>query len=243
MRRKLLFLNLVLVGLIGAAGWQLRLDWKSARVREKAFRNSTVKAAQTLEHPIAELPSAKPASDYIDIAQELLFSPDRNPDVVVEVAKPKPMPPLPKYYGAMDFGDGPTVILSGAKSERQRGYRLGDKVGEFKLVSIDQEEITFDWDGQPVTAKLSELRPKQVARAKTSASSDAARAPAPSKPTAVKRVAPVAQGHPAPSETGTNVRACVDGDNSPNGTVADGFRKEVYKTPFSNVCRWRKVGQ
>ena len=42
-------------------------------------------------------------------------------------------------------------------------------------------------------------------------------------------------------ELGQGSRACVPGDTTPPGTVKDGFRKVVNKTPFGNSCRWEAV--
>jgi hypothetical protein len=42
-------------------------------------------------------------------------------------------------------------------------------------------------------------------------------------------------------EIGTDIRACVPGDDSPAGTVRDGYRKVISDTPFSKVCRWEKA--
>jgi hypothetical protein len=37
---------------------------------------------------------------------------------------------------------------------------------------------------------------------------------------------------------GNSTRACVPGDTTPPGTVQDGLRKVVSKTPFGESCRW-----
>ena len=36
-------------------------------------------------------------------------------------------------------------------------------------------------------------------------------------------------------------RACLDGDDSPDGTVTDGFRKVVTPLPMGLSCHWEKV--
>jgi len=42
--------------------------------------------------------------------------------------------------------------------------------------------------------------------------------------------------------TGTgNYRACLKGDDAPDGTVTDGFKKMVVPTPMGESCHWEKV--
>ncbi|MBI4876733.1 MAG: hypothetical protein HY822_19020, partial [Acidobacteria bacterium] len=43
------------------------------------------------------------------------------------------------------------------------------------------------------------------------------------------------------AEVAPGMRACQPGDSSPVGTVVDGMRKVVTKTPFSVICRWEPV--
>ena len=110
--------------------------------------------------PVVQPKPATPA-EYLDVAQKMLFSKDRNPNVVIEAppAKPDPpLPPLPSYYGQMAFGT-PVVFLSTLK-EGQKSYHAGDKVGPFELVSFDHEKIDFKWNDKTVERKLADLVPK-----------------------------------------------------------------------------------
>ena len=90
MRRRLLLLNIVLAAAICGAGWQLRRDWLAARAREQANARQAVKPLPP--PPVAITKPAQPvaATAYNEIAQKMLFSKDRNPDVVVEVQAPPP---------------------------------------------------------------------------------------------------------------------------------------------------------
>ena len=129
MKRRLQLLNLVLVLLIGLAGWRIHETWKAADRRERRLLASTVKQEAPLGAAVPAAPPPKTAAEYLLVAQKVLFSPDRNPEVVVEVEEPEPMPALPRYYGAMDLGGGPTVILSPDEHTPQKSYQLGDAVG------------------------------------------------------------------------------------------------------------------
>ncbi|MCL6544266.1 MAG: hypothetical protein K6T61_03495 [Bryobacteraceae bacterium] len=249
MKRKLILLNVVLAALAGAAAWQLHVRQKEIRAQEgKLLRQAPPPPAPV---PVPELnppPPARPA-DYGEVAQKTLFTPDRNPDVVIEAPPPKPVPPFPVAYGLMSLGDAPTVILSEKPGAPNRGYRAGDKVGDFVLAAIHNDELVFEWDGKQFRKTLQDLKP------------DANTPPPAPAPVAAAVPAPVQEPAPAPvtttvgsvstsssqadsgpgRDTGDGYRACVAGDTSPAGTVRDGFKKVIYQTPFVAVCRWEPV--
>jgi hypothetical protein len=136
-------------------------------------------------------------AEYIDVAGKMLFSKDRNPTVVVEPPKPAPepvMPALPSYHGQMAIGE-PVILLSPSANAAQRGYHAGDLVGDFKLVSFDENRVAFEWKGKNVERKIEELRPKEtVAQAGVKA------APPAAVPAAAAPVRPVASlDHPSPA--------------------------------------------
>jgi len=43
------------------------------------------------------------------------------------------------------------------------------------------------------------------------------------------------------ANVGQGYRGCVAGDNSPAGTIVDGFRKVMTTSPFGVSCGWEKV--
>jgi hypothetical protein len=248
LRGRLLLLNILLLALIGLAGWKLRLNWVEARAREQALlrlRLPALPAPQVLLPP----PHAPVmAADYLDIAAKLLLSRDRNPNVVVEQVKTKPVPPFPGFYGVMDFGEGPSVVLAErGKPDSQRSYRIGQKIGEFKLAAVEPTGLTFEWDGKKIKATFDELRDKAAAEpppppapARTAKGQSQAPPPPVTAVSAVSEVAPSKPGRPG-VDVGAGTKACVVGDTSPAGTVSDGFRKVVAQTPFGSACRWEPV--
>jgi hypothetical protein len=235
-------LNLALLAALGALGWQLRLRWLQARERERAMLNKPVKPAPIV--PPTPVPTVPPvtAANYFDVAQKMLFSKDRNPTVVIEKPAPpppKPMPPLPLAHGYMNLGE-PTVILSEKPGAPQKIYHEGDTIGEFKLVAVNNVDISFEWDGKVITEKLAKLRPKEAAppvqEQQAQAAANAAPAPAPTV---------IAPAKPGPGASmGGDIKACVAGDSSPPGTVVDGMKKIVSPNPFApggQSCRWEPV--
>nr|MCU0248281.1 hypothetical protein [Bryobacter sp.] len=161
MRRSLLFLNLLLLTAIGLSCWQMSRQYEETQLRQRQFLAR--KTAQPPQ-PILTLPpdpQQVQASAYLEVAATLPFSPDRNPTVIVDVTPPKPMPPLPAYYGMMNFGQGPRVILA-AGGQQQKSYKIGDDVGPFKLVAVAESGLVFGWDGKQVPASYAELMQKRV---------------------------------------------------------------------------------
>ena len=256
MKRNLIVLNLLLALLCGLAIWRF-LDVRRTRLAEQAMFLHKREAGITspaISVPPAPTPGA--SSAYVQVAEELLLSPDRNPNVVIDVVAPKPMPSLPKAYGSMDFGEGPRVILAEKSGGKQRVYPIGGKIGEFQVMNITQAGVVFDWQGKLVAARYQEMRDLASGSSGEGGSSGRAAAPGPtaaSKPAAT----PASAGDNRSAEvrtigptgdvrgkfgTGTGgYRACLKGDDAPDGTVTDGFRKVTVPTPMGLSCHWEKV--
>ncbi len=248
MKRSLLLLNLLLAGGLVMGGIELRRRWLAARDQEKvilAVRPSNVPAPAV---PGAAMPAAQTKlqpAQYSEVAERFLFARDRNPMVVVE-KKPEPppkvMPDFPRVYGVMDVGLGPTVFISTGQEAKQQGYKLGDKVGEFFLRAATQKDVTFEWEGKQITKPIDALRPKpsqqdmgnpggyDPQRMNANVNSIPAAPPPPAPPKDVR---------PAPGQDiGMGRKGCIPGDNSPAGTVVDGYKKVSYAYAFGPICYW-----
>ncbi len=238
MRKKLLALNLLLLALLALGSWRLYENWRSARDhRQTVLGKPAPKAPQPGAAPVSSEPLR--AAGYLDVAERFLFSKDRNPDVIIDVEAPKPVPPLPVAYGVLDFGGGPTAILSPRPGASQRSYRVGEMIGEFLLAEAGTEEIVFEWEGKRIRKRLEELAPRP---SEASAPQESAQAPAapPPPPAAATSLSPAELAAPG-VDLGGQVRGCQPGDTSPAGTVRDGYRKVVTVTPFGSSCRWELV--
>jgi hypothetical protein len=239
LKRKLLLLNLLLLALIGLVSWRLYIRYEETLRRQKAFLSAPSPAAPP---PLVVLPppqSQISAAAYLDIAAKLPFSKDRNPTVIVEAVAEKPMPALPRYYGMINFGSGPRVILATTPGGQQKGYVAGDKVGEFTIKEIAAAGLTFEWEGKVVTASYAKLT-DNTAPVETQQAAMPVQA-AKGAPT-VAAVSSLSTDTAKPGiDIGGNLRGCTPGDKSPAGTVRDGYRKVVTVTPFGQSCSWEKV--
>ncbi|HTQ57582.1 MAG TPA: hypothetical protein VMI94_24100 [Bryobacteraceae bacterium] len=242
MKRKLLLTNLALLVLSGAVTWHLRQEWKAAAVREQTVLRRRLKPAPA--PPMTPLRTLEPvkAAGYIDIAQKMLFSKDRNPTVVIEPPpppKPKPMPALPLFHGMLDLGDGPVAIMSENARAPHHDYQPGDKVGAFKLVDVSNDAIVLEWEGQTITKSPEEMLDRDTPAPGTVAGNVAAKAP----PTAAPAVKITPPEKPGPGlDLGGGVRACQPGETSAAGAVVDGMRKVIKTSPFGSKCYWEPAG-
>jgi len=236
-------LNLALLAALTLLALELRreLAWEDAR--EQALWNSKIKPVRA--NPLAPLPKVAPlpAVSYSPVAQMNLFSRDRNPNVIVDPVTPPAPPPVPAFpvaRGVMLWdGVPPTVVLSERPGGPQKGYHPGDRIGEWKVVSVDNQFLALEWNGQEFKKRLDELMDR------TPIVQEAPAAPMQSAP-APKTGAQTLSDNSKPSGPGIDlgaggVRGCAPGDSSPAGTVMDGMKKVVSPTPFGNACRWEPV--
>ncbi len=241
MRRRILLLNLALITLIAAAGYEIRARRERARERENRMLGRGA-AALTMppEATRAELQPAVAAA-YLELAEKMLFTRDRNPNVVVEAAPQKEMPALPVAHGVMDFGSGPTIVLSPKGGGAQKAYRAGEKIGDFTLVSVDSAEVVFDWEGQAIRRKIEELVDRRAVE--TAAVVNTPTQQQPTQPTQAKpNVIESSSVKEVPGVVlGPGLRGCIPGDPSPAGTIAQGHRKVVVDTLFGKNCRWEAL--
>jgi len=240
MNRKILALNVALLLLLGTLGWMLREHWRQSRAEHAATLSKPPRPNTQIPPPSPVPPEPAVPAAYLEVAQKTLFSKDRNPNVIIEVAPPPPPkveeapPPLPAYFGQMGF-DEPVALLSGEKGT-QKGFRVGDAVGPFKLLAFDRQTITFEWHGKTLEHPLTDLKPKEPVVA-----ANAPPMPVPGKPSAGPIIGlPPEKGEVFGMKTGES-RLCVPGDKSPAGTVKDGYRKTIVPGPFIEMCQWEPI--
>jgi len=239
MNRKLVLLNVVLAAVVVYGGMQLRSAYQAEKAREAALKAKQIKPLPAPAYTALANDGPVLPSGYNYVAQKNLFHPSRDPNVVVEPPPapppPPPMPDVPRYHGQMNLGDGPMAMLVEKPGMREKAVKPGDTIGQFKLVDVTTNEITFDWNGETVRRSLRELADTSPAAAPAADNRPAAAAAAPPPPPPV----PAALG---PGEiTNFGFKTCVPNDTTPEGTVSGGFRKVISTTPFGKSCRWDPV--
>lgn len=238
MNRKLWLLNFALIALIAAAGWRLRKEAADFHARERATLQKKIPAATPPAQPAATPAPTVTASSYLDIAQKMLFSKDRNSQVILDPPpppeKPKPLPPLPAVHGVMNLGDGPIVMMSDKPGSRHRGVHPGETIGDFKLVSVTDDELVLGWEDRTVKKKLQDLISRGGDESGSASGSGPAAVASTPRPAAVGKAEPNVK-------LSDDVATCQTNDPSPPGTIVNGMRKVVSQTPFGTACRWEAV--
>jgi hypothetical protein len=233
-------LDLALVAVLVLLGYELRRERLRAGVREQALLHASSK---TPAGALAPLPKIDPltATSYAEVAAKNLFSKDRNPNVILDPVIPppeKPVPPFPVARGVMLWGGvPPTIVLADKAGGQQKGYHPGEKIGEWKVVSIDNSYVVFEWNDKQFKKRIDDLLDRTPI-VMAEAPAQAAAGPAAAKP--VQSLAANATSGPG-VEIGDGLKACVAGDTTPAGTVVNGMKKVEGQTPFGSACRWESV--
>jgi hypothetical protein len=243
LRPKLIALNLLLAAGVCGMVWQARVRWQIAKAERRANLGVRIAAVKTPPVIPVPKPDAPPAVKYADVANKNLFAADRNPTVIIDPPKveaPKPMPPLPVVYGTMGLPSGTKAIMAQKPGEPSKSVRTGDTIGEFKVLALNSEKITFEWNDKQIEKRIEDL----IDRSNTQpvASRGPAAPPPPSGPALPPppQAQALQSGDPRGVELTPTTRAGRPGDNSPDGTVVDGYKKVITPSPFGNVVRWVK---
>ena len=246
MSRRLIALDLLLLAVCGLLTWQLRRQWLQERNRESALFQYRAKpaAGPPLVPLFVPLPKPVPfeAAAYAEVAQNNLFSPDRNPNVILDLKIPPPPPPVPPFpvaRGVMLWeGVPPTIVLSEKTGGPQKGYHPGDHIGPWKVVGLDERYVTLAWNDKEFKKRIDELldsTPIETVAAPAAGAATAAAAPTAPPPNLSNSNSPVG------IDTGGGNRGCVPGDTSPAGTIVDGYKKVITENPFGHACSWQSV--
>ena len=111
-------------------------------------------------------------------------------------------------------GVPPTIVLSEKANGPQKGYRPGDTIGPWKLVSVDSSYADFEWDGKEFKKRIDELIDRTPI---VQAAAPPANAAAPAAPTAAaaKTLSNRLACRPGPSKWAPDSKSCYADDTSP----------------------------
>jgi hypothetical protein len=221
LKRNLILLNVALLAVVGLLGWMLRHRWMEEQEQERKVRLARVRPpAVPQPAPLKKVPPIDGPS-YAEVATKNLFSQDRNPQPIPDPPKPPPpppvMPPLPVVYGVLMWGDMPPTVMASERGQGQKAYREGDKIGQFKLVSVSNKEIVLEWNGKKMTKSLDELMQKALFANADNPPANAPQtnggAPAPAAAQAPGMTANAASA-PPPSNDSGGMRNLAEGDKN-----------------------------
>ena len=249
MRRKLLFLNIVLLVMLLFGTAEL-----VSRIYEAEERHSSV-LAKTEGKDSPSLPGPEEAvrlrpANFRTIVDRLLFSPDRNP--VIEVEEPEQeraeRPAYPLLVGVMDFGEGPIAMMSETARGTPRPVAVGEKVGEFTFLAVVGDRITLEWSGQKFEVGEEELTGATKEPANRRVNAGIQRPVVTRSSTKAASSGNLGGGKPK-SVSGKHYigsllsgqvgrRAADPNDGVADGTRSQGWVRRVRKTPFGSQHWW-----
>ena len=246
MNRKLILLNLGLAVALFFVARVLHDRWQEGEARRAKVEGQKVVPAPV--QPLPPRPMVPPlaATAYVDVAQKVLFSKDRNPDVIPPPppppAPPPKIPPFPAAHGVMIWGNVPPSIILSVGNGEQGVYRAGDKVGEFDIAGIDERHLTLTWNGQTFVKNISDLEALAAPAPEERRQQTATNLPPP----------PVSAPPPVVPQNGPGItmdpegrmKTCDVNDTNPMGTVIGGYRKVPLVNPMApggHFCLWQAV--
>ena len=243
MTHKLLLLNALLAGMLVLGAAELYRQVIEADGRYERLETFT-DPKQPPEFPTPAGPNPTRPADFMPVVDRLLFSPDRSAEVVVETLEPEAdhRPALPQLSGLVDFGGGPSALMTADSAKPPVWLAIGDKVGDFVYEGLEGEDIKLKWKEESFTATKEQLSraPEPSPRRSVRGRPRPPRGPQAAATAAPADLAGVGQDNRIGPEIGPGRYAVVRGDDSPVGTEHNGLVKQERKTPFGSSSWWEK---
>ena len=218
MKRELIIINVILALTVIGAAVELRRGWVEFETTHSPagiqFDGEALGVPAGAESP------ARPVQDWTAIAEQNLFSFDRNDLVIGTSEGPVAAGPRPFLFGTVSLGDEPMAMLAsgGAGNRASRPVRIGRVIDGWELIEILDKSVRIRSGGVETTVIMNDPTARIPRdRRRTAARSGAA--PAVSSVQAPVPAARVQSGTPNP--------AAVTED-----TVPPGFM--IQRTPFGN---------
>ena len=228
MKRELIVINMILALAVIGATVELRRGWVE-------FETTHSPAGIQFDGEALGIPdeadgTARPIQDWTAIAEQNLFSFDRN-DLGIETPEgPVAAGPRPFLFGTLSLGDAPMAMLASgeAGTRAYRPVRIGELIDGWELIEILDKSVRIRSGSVETTVIMNDptaQRPRD--RSRTTARSGAA--PVVSTVQAPVSATNVQSGvNPTPArQAGRPNPAAVTEDNVPPGFM-------IQRTPFGN---------
>ena len=228
MKGELIIINVILALTVIGATVELRRGWVEFEATHSPagiqFDGEALGVPARAESP------ARPVQDWTAIAEQNLFSFDRN-DLAIETSEgPVPAGPRPFLFGTVSLGDEPMAMLAsgGAGNRASRPVRIGRVIDGWELIEILDKSVRIRSGGVETTvimndptARMPRDRRRTAARSGAAPAVSSVQAPVPAA-----RVQSGVNRTPA-RQSGTPNPAAVTEDNVPPGFM-------IQRTPFGN---------
>lgn len=230
MRYTLRILEAALILILTCESVAFRILWRNMRAHQAAVLSEKVPVVPATPSPAVIPPGPVAPTSYTEIVSRDLFDPSRTPDLVMELPPQPPppvMPPLPRCFGVLNFGDGAAAIVAETDHSAHQLLHTGATIGQFKLIDVDTDAIVLEWNGRRIHQSLAEVDSASPQQLPTHTDSSGLTPPLPF----VVRAG-------TEEDKQRRFTHCSMSDGLAEGTELEGYRKKVLITPLGPVCRW-----
>lgn len=165
MKRQFMILNVGLFLLLAVAGLKFRTDWLNFGVSQDVDRVQF--GGDAVSPPVFTATGGATAlQTWTDIADQNLFSFDRN-DISIAIAEgPVVVGPRPILLGTVSLGSGPLAMLAvGEQGNREyRSVRVGEVVDGWELIEIEGKAVVIESGGVRSTIIMNDPTAAQIPR-------------------------------------------------------------------------------
>ena len=233
MNKKLIALNLLLVGSVLLSARYFQREWKAYEQRHQIARLTGIEEKTVATRSAAAKEGEVP--NYSAIVDKDLFALDRNNLIAVDPpAHTSFMAPKPVLMGTLELdAEAFALMISGDPRQDNSNYKrikIGDSLDGYTLTKILDQKVLMTAEGKEVEVRLNEPS-KLVARDQGPAGSVGA-------PGNGNRVTSVGSSNPV---TGATTSSEQPKAYIPPGTIVNGRRKIVVPSPFGPMESWEEV--
>ena len=231
MRKNLLLLSLLLLGLTVFLASQLRVQWR----KYQSEHNLALLDPKMDQKNPAQKPSSTAAevANYSAIVDRNLFNTDRNSVIPPEpTTTTKSVGPKPILMGMLGLGDSQFALMIPSDSKETPNYqkvKVGESFQGYTLSKILDQKVLMKVDGQEVEVQINEPK-KPAIREYNQAGANAG---------AADRVTSIGAGPAGSGSAAPNLAPRVE--TVPVGAVVNGRKKTLVPSPFGPMEVWVDV--
>jgi len=233
MRKKLILVDLLLLGLAVFLGYQLRVRWVSYQAEHNLSLLNQKNELKDSPHSSPARPLNVP--NYAAVVDNHLFNVERNNLIPGDPPAPPPPPkvagPKPVLMGTVDLGGEQYALMFSANRNASRQYKqvkVGESLDGYTLMKILDQKVLMIADGAEVEVRLNE--PSQLV----------ARDIAPN-PSNSDRSVSIGSVPGSQNLDSINANPTIPDVGPPVGTIRDGKRKKMVPSPFGPMEVWEDV--
>jgi hypothetical protein len=238
MRKKLILIDFLLIGLAVYLGYQFKARWVSCQAEHNLL---LLKQKNELKDSTQRSPT-QPLSvpNYAAVVDNHLFNVERNNIIPVDPPAPpsKVVGPKPILMGTVGLGGEEFALMLSADKNESRQYKrvkVGESLGGYTLVQILDQKVLMIADEKEVEVRLNE--PSQLVARDLAPNVTAAPGPGNAEQVTTIGTEPT----PPISSGSINPNPAAPPGGVPVGTIRDGRRKKLVPSPFGPMEAWEDI--